>query len=301
MKILLTGGSGDVGTLLTRALLQDGHEVVNIDMAPPKTPGGIFMQGSILDRALLEKAMAGVDCVVHIAAWHGIHAETKTPAEFHDLNVTGTFNVFQAAADAGVGKCVFVSSTSAAHPHEIYGHTKILGEKMAETYAHRHGMEVVTLRPRAFIPSWNRDVYADYVGWAKWFMRGAVHIDDFRDAVLLAINLKTGRKAPVYTIDGAYDYSAGDLKNWDKDGPGTTFAKYYPDHVALAQKYGLDTALKPKVLEIEKDAKLPGYAPRYTMRSLLEELKAFGADGPPAPYAAANKTPAPRRKNSRHP
>ena len=281
MKILLTGGSGDVGTLLTLELLKRGDSVVNIDMAPPKVDGASFIHGSILDREKLKRAMQGVDCVVHIAAWHGVHEQTRTPTEFHDLNVTGTFNVLQASVDAGVKKFVFISSTSIADKYGLYGSTKILGEEMATAFANRHpDMEIVTLRPRAFIPSWNKAVYNNFLEWAAWFMKGAVHVDDFRDATLLAIDLKAQTKAPIYVIDGAYDYSAEDLKNWN----ATTFAKHYSEFIDLAKQHGLDTSRKPKVLEIPKEQMLPEYAPKYSMKNLLEELRDFGVEGPPAPF-----------------
>lgn len=282
MHILLTGGSGDVGTLLSAELLQQGHRVTSIDLAPPRVAGVDFVQGSITDRATLARAMQGVDCVVHIAAWHGVHETTKTTAEFHDLNVTGTFNTLQAAVDAGVRKFVFVSSTSVDEIDGIYGPTKVLGEQMVETYARRHPqIDFCTLRPRAFIPPWNRAVYRNFIEWAAWFMKGAVHIDDFRDALLLAIAQKPHRPAAIYVIDGAYDYTDVDLQDWQGQ---QTFARVYPDFVELAARHGLDTARKPKVLAIAPDQRLPGYAPQYSLKRLLEELQAHGTAGPPAPF-----------------
>lgn len=290
MHILLTGGSGDVGTLLTRDLLAQGHEVTNIDMAMPKISGGTFIQGSILDRNLLAHVMKDVDCVIHIAAWHGIHEKTKSPADFHDLNVTGTFNTLQAAADAGVKKFIFISSTSVDDATGIYGHTKLLGEDMVRTYAERYpNMTCLTLRPRAFIPSWNRQVYKKFTEWAAWFMKGAVHIDDFKEAILIAVSLSPVTKSPIYVIDGAYDYSRKDLDDWKGS---ETFAKYYSDAIPLAHQYGLDTARKPKMLDIPEDMRLPGYVPRYSMRNLLDEFKLYGENGPPPPWNTAPTTKA---------
>jgi nucleoside-diphosphate-sugar epimerase len=302
MRILLTGGSGDLGTLLAADLEALGHSVVNIDMAAPKAAAGTFVKGSILDRAKLKEAMAGVDCVIHIAAWHGIHEAngTKTPQDFHDLNVTGTFNTLEEAALADAKKFIFISSTSVNDKNGVYGHTKILGEEMCRAYSERHNMDVLSLRPRAFIPPWNKTVYNNFIEWAAWFQRGAVHVDDVKAATLAAVKLiESGQrlKNPVYPVDGAYDYTAQDLKDWDKDGGGSTFAKYYPEHIALAKEHGIDTSKKPRVLEIPPEERLPGYAPAYSMRHLLQELAQYGKEGPPAPFAASAR-PAP--KNTPH-
>ena len=187
MRILLTGGAGDLGLLLARELSQRGDTPVCLDIRPPSVQRGEFVPGSITDRALLAQTMPGIDVVVHIAAWHGIHEVTgqRDAFDFWDVNVTGTFNVLETAVRAGVHKVVFISSTSVEDRHGIYGHTKVLGEEMAQTYAVRHGMEIITLRPRAFIPHWNKTVYKNYVEWAHWFWAGAVHINDVVQATRL--------------------------------------------------------------------------------------------------------------------
>jgi nucleoside-diphosphate-sugar epimerase len=281
MNILLTGGSGDLGTLLTGPLLARGDGVVNIDLAPPRIAGARHVAGSILERDQLAAAMAGVDACVHIAAWHGVHEKTRSAAEFHDLNVTGTFNALQAAADAGVKRFVFISSTSARDRFGIYGHTKILAEEMVKAYAARHPDNVyITLRPRAFIPPWNRTVYPDFIAFARWFMRGAVHINDFRDAVLLSLAHMPNRAAQVYIIDGRHDYSAHDLRHWH-DG---VFAKHYPEFVELAARHGLDTAARPKVLQVAGQNRLPCYVPQYSLKNMRQELQDYGTAGPPAPF-----------------
>jgi nucleoside-diphosphate-sugar epimerase len=283
MRILLTGGSGDLGRLLSEALAARGDEPAVIDPAPPHPCVKTHFASSILDRAAVARSVEGADCVVHVAAWHGIHEARgmKTVYDFHDLNVTGTFEVLEASARAGVRRFLFISSTSASDRFGVYGHTKVLGEEMCRAYAHRHGLGVVILRPRAFIPSWNVSVYASFPEWAAWFARGAVHVDDVLQAALRAIDLvKEGRpepNAPVYTIDGAYDFTREDLDNWDADGPGSTFRKYYPGDEGLMRKYGLDPARKPKVLDVPDEQRLPGYVPRYSMRYVLAELRRFDA------------------------
>jgi nucleoside-diphosphate-sugar epimerase len=289
VRVLLTGGAGDLGTVLTPALEQRCDTPIRLDIVPPVDHRGVYVAGSVLDRACLAHVLRGVDRVVHIAAWHGIHETTgrKDVYDFWDLNVTGTFNVFEAAVRAGVKQVVFISSTSIRHRHSLYGHTKVLAEEIAHTYAVRHAMQVVTLRPRGFIPHWNYATYASFVEWAQWFWRGAVHIDDVGQAVLQSLDLcatTTLERDLVLVVDGAYDYTDEDLQRWDGHGLGTTFRKYYPQYYDLAVRYGLDPTVKPHKLDITATRQWLGYVPRYSLKNLLEELDHYGPAGPPAPY-----------------
>ena len=249
---------------------------------------GVYIKGSILDRPLLRQSLEGIDCIVHIAAWHGIHEVThaKDVYEFWDLNVTGTFNIFEAAVEVGVQRIIHISSESINNSSSIYGHTKVLAEEVAQTYAKRHGLQVLILRPRAFIPYWNKTVYQSFVEWAKWFWPGAVHINDVSQAVIQAINLLADQSLPsplALFVDGAYDYTDEDLNTWDTDGPGTTFRKYYAKYFEMAMRYGLNPEQKPEKLDITETRQWLGYEPHYSIRNLLMELEQFGVMGPPPP------------------
>ena len=151
MRVLLTGGSGNLGQVLVPRLLEKGDTPVILDVrAPPRlNEGAVFIEASILDRSKLTETFRGCDCIVHIAAWHGIHEDRgeKDAYDFFDLNVRGTFEVFEAAASAGIGKVIFISTTSVHRPDTRYGSSKVLAELVAEDYRkHRH-MDVVTMRP----------------------------------------------------------------------------------------------------------------------------------------------------------
>jgi nucleoside-diphosphate-sugar epimerase len=288
MKVLLTGGSGNLGQTLVPKLLDKGHTPLLLDVrAPPLlNEAAVFIEGSILDRPKLTEIFRGCDCIVHIAAWHGIHEDRgeKDAYDFFDLNVRGTFEVFEAAASAGIGKVIFISTTSVYRPDTRYGSSKVLAELIAEDYRkHRH-MDVITLRPRAFIPHWDRAVYAKYSDWARWFWKGAVHIDDVAAAVILGLDLLSRRQLGqqlVLTLDSAYEYTDADLDHWDAEGPGSTFRKYYPEYYDLALSYGLAPALKPTKLDISETVRWLGYKPAYSLANLLSELAAFGDSGPP--------------------
>ena len=246
----------------------------------------MFIEGSILDRPKLADTFCGCDCLVHIAAWHGIHEDRaeKNAYDFFDLNVRGTFEVFEAAASLGIDKIIFISTTSVYRPDTLYGRSKILAELIAEDYRKHNKMNVITLRPRGFIPHWDHDVYASYIEWARWFWKGAVHIDDVAAAVILSLNLifrQQFAQQLILTLDSAYEYTDDDLDNWNADGGGSTFKKYYAEYYDLALSYGLDPALKPTKLDISETVRWLGYKPSYSLASLLSELAAYGDRGPP--------------------
>jgi nucleoside-diphosphate-sugar epimerase len=288
MRVLLTGGSGNLGQALVPRLLGKGDTPVILDLrAPPRlNEGAVFIEGSVLDRSKLTEIFRGCDCIVHIAAWHGIHEDRgeKDAYDFFDLNVRGTFEVFEAAAAAGIGKVVFISTTSVYRPNTRYGSSKILAEQIAEDYRKHRLMNVVTLRPRGFIPYWDRAVYTKYSDWARWFWKGAVHIDDVAAAVILTLDLLFRRQLEeqlVLTLDGAYEYTDADLDHWYAEGPGSTFRKYYPEYHDLAVSFRLDPASKPTKLDISETVRWLGYKPAYSLANLLSELAAFGDRGPP--------------------
>lgn len=288
MRVLLTGGAGDLGQALTPRLLRAGDVPVILDIREPASlPGGaVFRHGSILDRSNLPRDMDGCDAIVHIAGWHGIHEANneKDAYDFFDLNVRGTFEVFEAATMLGIGKIVHISTTSVHRPNTLYARSKIMGERIVEDYGSRESVNAIILRPRGFIPHWNRAVYTKFSDWAQWFWRGAVHIDDVASAVMRSLDVLARQaldRPPVLTLDSACDYSVEELNDWDADGPGSTFRKHYARYYDLAISYGLDPAQRPYRLDISEARRWLGYKPAYGLAQLLAELAAYGDPGPP--------------------
>ncbi|MEM0923496.1 MAG: NAD-dependent epimerase/dehydratase family protein [Pseudomonadota bacterium] len=111
MTVLVTGAAGFLGRHLTERLVQRGERVIGFDLGgarPPQPPGVLPMQGSVEDRAALDRAMDGVDEVIHAAAVTGLWARDRD--SFRKVNVEGTRNVLEAAHAAGVKRMVHVSS-----------------------------------------------------------------------------------------------------------------------------------------------------------------------------------------------
>lgn len=143
---LVTGGSGFVGTLLVQKLLDEGHDVVSIDLLPSTIthPRLNAVVGDIRDRAALDAIFAAgsFDAVLHTAALlaHG----SITEAELMSHNAHGTRVLAEATAAAGVRKLVYLSSNclwghgfdkpvtedEAPEPCEPYGVSKLEGERI---------------------------------------------------------------------------------------------------------------------------------------------------------------------------
>lgn len=118
-RVLVTGGSGVVGSATIRALRATGREVVSLQRSPLPEPlaalGVVEARGDITNAAAVAQAMRGIDAVVHAAA----KVEITGPwSDFEAVNVVGTRTLLDAAEGAGVSRVVFVSSPSVAHVGE---------------------------------------------------------------------------------------------------------------------------------------------------------------------------------------
>ncbi|MCB1336575.1 MAG: dTDP-glucose 4,6-dehydratase [Maritimibacter sp.] len=116
MKILVTGGAGFIGSAVVRQAIRDGHSVVNLDAltyagsltnvaSVSNAPGYAFEQVDIRDRAALDRVFAdhAPDAVMHLAAESHVDRSIDGPADFIETNVTGTFNLLEAARSYWVG------------------------------------------------------------------------------------------------------------------------------------------------------------------------------------------------------
>ena len=111
-----------------------------------------------------------------------------------------------------------------------------------------------------------------------------MHIDDVAAAVILSLDFISRlhiEQQLVLTLDSGYQYTDADLADWDAEGPGSTFRKYYPEYYDLALSYELDPALKPTRLDISETVRWLGYRPTFSLASLLSELATYGDHGPP--------------------
>jgi UDP-glucose 4-epimerase len=183
MNILVTGGSGFIGSRVARSLADANHTVVTFDLMSNATLGlrNITQaRGDATDFAQLLDALIQykVDRVVHLAAFLGQGTEER-PHASHSLNVQGTNNVFEAARLLGLKRVVYASSIavhgSQSHfgdravsegdnfyPVWTYGAQKVFNEFMGRKYRDKYGVETVAIRIASTYGGGREKSYAAY-------------------------------------------------------------------------------------------------------------------------------------------
>ena len=151
-RILITGAAGQLGRALRQGLRGSYPLIRLLDVAPlgAAEKGEEVLTGDIRDLAAMEKATAGIDCVVHLAG-------QSTEAEWEKvlpLNIEGCYNIFEAARRNGVKRIIFASSNHAIgfhrrerfidtavlpRPDTRYGVSKVFGEALGRLYADNSG------------------------------------------------------------------------------------------------------------------------------------------------------------------
>jgi UDP-glucose 4-epimerase len=160
--VLVTGGGGFVGAPTVRALLEQGARVRVLDFAEPWRLEGLdceIVLGDITDRDVVESACSGIDAVAHLAVLP-LNQANSDPVNAFEANVHGSFNVFDAAGSAGVGRIVYSSASSAygptatypivedhpLRPNAFYPATKAAGEMLLRGLAGLYAFDFVILR-----------------------------------------------------------------------------------------------------------------------------------------------------------
>lgn len=168
MQILVTGGAGFIGHHLVRRLVERGDEVTVIDDFSTGFPWRLephrdqisFVEGSILDEAALDRAVASSEVIFHEAAIPSVARSVIAPKATHAANATGTIEVMLAAARHGVRRVVLAGSSSVygpaaalpcretqrPAPSSPYGASKLAAEHYLHTLGHLHGVQTVVLR-----------------------------------------------------------------------------------------------------------------------------------------------------------
>lgn len=172
MKILVTGGAGFIGSNLTEHLLEQGHQVRVLDnfatghienLLPffEQYAGSFELQvGDIRNLSDCQKAVEGMEYVLHEAALGSVPRSVKDPITTNEVNIGGFLNMIVASRDAGIKRFVFAASSSTygdsetlpkvedkiGRPLSPYAITKYVDELYADVFARTYGIEYIGLR-----------------------------------------------------------------------------------------------------------------------------------------------------------
>lgn len=279
MRIVVTGSTGKLGSVVVRELSAAGHEVIGFDISGRPQPG--FLQVDLTDYGQVIDALAGLgdrderglDAVVHLAAIPapGIRSEV---AVFHN-NMAATFNVFWASVRLGIRRLVYASSETVLglpfdvpppyvpvdeeyepRPESVYSLVKTLEERMARELVRWHpDLSVTALRfSNVMVP----EDYAAFPGFdndaraRKWNLWGYIDARDGSQAIARALEI-----API----GFEQYIIAAADTVMSRPNAELLAEVFPD-VPVAREVGPNETL----LSIEKAKRMLGYAPQHSWR-----------------------------------
>jgi nucleoside-diphosphate-sugar epimerase len=291
MRVLVTGSSGHLGEALRRVL----PDALGLDVLPsPYTD----IVGSVADRAVVRRAVEGVDAIVHAATLHKPHVGSHSRQEFVDTNVTGTLALLEEARAAGVSRVIFTSTTSAFGraltpppgapaawvtediapvPRNIYGVTKTAAEDLCELFHRDHGLPILILRTSRFFPEADdrddvRAAYADANLKVNELLYRRADLSDVVEAHRLALesDLRFGR----YIVSATTPFGREDLAQLRDDAPGVV-RRLFP---AYEDVYGArGWRMFPGIERVYVNARARndlGWRPQYDFAYALERLAA---------------------------
>lgn len=306
MRLLVTGSSGHLGEALVRVLRDRGDEVVGLDVLESPFTSVV---GSVADRSVVRRAVAGVEAILHVATLHKPHVESHSRGEFVATNIAGTMNLLEAAVEAGVARFVFTSTTSAFGraltpapdapaawvteeavplPRNIYGTTKRAAEDLCELAARDHGLPCVILRTSRFFPEPDdtdavRVAYDNLNLKVNELLHRRVDIEDVVSAHLLALERAGELGFARYIISATTPFRRDQVARLRRDLPGVV-AELFPDCADIYRPRGW--SMFPgidRVYDNSLAVRELGFSPRYDFRHALDRLAA--GEDPRSPLA----------------
>jgi nucleoside-diphosphate-sugar epimerase len=302
---MITGGAGFLGINLVRYLLQRGHTVTSLDIAPfdyPEQNKITEVLGDIRKRADVDKAMQGADIVIHTAAALPLYKAE----DIISTDIDGTRTVIESAFAHGVKRFIHISSTAVYgipdhHPlYETdkldgvgpYGIAKIEAENICVGYRDR--MCVPIIRPKSFIGPERLGVFALFYDWAKDGKNFPVlgngnnryqllDVEDLCDSIYLTATLDEKAVSDTFNI-GAKEFttfkedyqSVLDFAGFGKKiiplpaAPAIMTLRFLESlGISPLYKWVYETANKDSFVSIEKAEKVLGYAPKYSNKQAL--------------------------------
>ena len=296
MTILVTGSAGHLGEAILRTLRGRDLSAHGIDLKPSPFTDAV---GSIVDPGFVRHQMDGVTAVIHAATLHKPHVATHSKQDFVDTNVTGTLNLLEAAAAAGVTSFVFTSTTSAFGsqlrpeagqaavwvtedlpplPKNIYGTTKLMAETLCELFFRERDLPVAVLRTSRFFPEDDddpamRSAYPLDNAQANELLYRRLDIADAVSAHLLAVERAPKIGFGRYIVSATSPFGQRHLAALARDAVGVVH-ELYPDCAELYAVRGW--RLFPEIDRVYVNARARrelGWRPEFDFAHVLNCLR----------------------------
>ena len=297
MKILVTGSAGHLGEALVRTLRDANHEVVGLDLKASPFTSHV---GSIVDRDVVRRAMAGVRIVYHAATLHKPHVATHGRQDFVDTNVTGTLNLLEEAVAAGVESFIYTSTTSVFGdalapppgapaawvtedvtpvPKNIYGATKAAAEDLCQLFHRNQKLACLVLRTSRFFPEEDdnrkiRETYSDENAKANEYLYRRADIEDVVSAHLLAREHAPSIGFRKYIVSATTPFFQEDLAELRADAPRVV-RRHVPGYEAEYERR--NWKMFPSIGRVYVNARARtelGWRPQYDFSFIIERLRA---------------------------
>lgn len=301
MKALVTGSAGHLGEGLAHTLRAAGHEVVGLDLL---ARGGTTLVGSVADRALVCRAMAGVDTVFHAATLHKPHVATHSRSEFVDTNIAGTLHLLEEAVAADVRAFVFTSTTSVfgdalvpplgepaawitedvvPRPKNIYGVTKAAAEDLCQLFHRNEKLPCIVLRTSRFFPEEDDDPaarsrYPDPDNLkANEYLHRRVDLEDVVTAHLCAAERAPALGFGRYIVSATTPFQPSDLAVVRTDAPSVVKARV-PAYAAEYARRGWQISRGLDRIYVNAAARRDlGWSPRHDFAAIVARLGSGGS------------------------
>ena len=301
---LVTGGAGFIGSHLAEELVRRGERVRVVDSFVTGKRANLahlsaveLIEGDLADLAVAQRAVEGVDYVLHQAAIPSVPRSVEDPVTSNRANIDASLNVLVAARDAGVRRLVYAGSSSAygntptlpkvetmpTNPLSPYALQKLVAEQYCQMFTRLYGLETVTIRYfNVFGP--RQDPSSPYSGVISVFIRALVegrqptiygdggqtrdftYVANVVDGVLKACTA-AGASGEVINVATAGRISLNQLFRGVKDLTGASVEPVY-----ASERAG---DVRDSQADISKARRLLGYEPSVTLEQGLEKTVAW--------------------------
>ena len=160
-NVLITGGSGFIGSYVVDALVKNKYKVTILDLNQPKRKDVKFIQGSILDKSIIRSALKNINIIFHLAAVSDITKVKEIPLKTIKTNILGTTVLLEGARNENIDRFVFASSIySYGAAGNLYTTSKTASELIIKNYKLIYGQKFTILRYATAYGPRNREVDA---------------------------------------------------------------------------------------------------------------------------------------------